>query len=258
MPEASTNHYTVNKAVLLFQPEGGSGWEDLGNGPKAEVSEEVELLEHFSSRSGLKLRDQVVNNSLKAMAAISLDEMTIENLKKYFFGNDITSTAQAAATGEEKIFLAADKITKDRWFDIGAINITVSQVDDNGGTPVIYSEGTDYELNRKKGMIYIKSGGGIANDSELKITYDQPDATIKDFLAGVNANLRGFFRIVGDPGFGEVTDIEGYGLLSPEGAYTAVTDEYTTVDMKLEFITHPNYSPGLFKVENRGNVTVTS
>jgi hypothetical protein len=198
-----------------------------------------------------------VVTSLKAAGAFTLDEITVEQLQKYFMAGTVTTTAQVTGSSLSKLFVAADKIKGDRWFEIGDINITVTQVDDNG-VPVIYEEGVDYTLDEKAGMIFIipaSEGGNIADDSEVKVTYDRPDATIKTFLGGEITSLRGKMKFVSEPAFGEIQDIEGFGSLTPEGSYTAVSEEYIAVDMKLEFIKHSDFSPGLFKVRNRGNTT---
>lgn len=251
------NHYTINKGKLLFQPDDAAelGYEDLGNCSKLEVAEEIESLEHFSSRSGLKNRDQLVVTSLKATGSFTLDEITVRNLQKFFMGGASSVDQQSALATQTKVFLAADKIKQDRWFKIGARKLTVTQVDDNGGTPVVYEEGTDYELDLDKGLIFIIPDGGIADDSEVKVSYDQAAHDMTSFKAGEVTTVKGHLYFVADPAIGEIYDILGYGSMTPEGAYNAISEEYVTIDLKLEFLTHADYTPGLFDVERHGNTT---
>ena len=133
------------------------------------------------------------------------------------------------------------------------MNITVTQVDDNGVGPVIYDEGVDYEIDSEAGMIFIIPDGNIVADQELKVTFDKEAVDLAEFLGGAINDIRGKLKFVSNPGFGEIHDIEGYGVLSPEGNYPAVTTEYVTIVMKVDLLEHSDYKPGLIKVRRRGN-----
>ena len=54
-------NYTLGKGILYFDrynPDTGtySGWRDLGNAPSFSFTVNIEKLEHFSSRGGLRVK----------------------------------------------------------------------------------------------------------------------------------------------------------------------------------------------------------
>jgi hypothetical protein len=55
-----TKAYTLGRGKLLFKPQGSSGYEDFGNVTDFKVTFAVEKKEHFSSRSGLKVKDKEI------------------------------------------------------------------------------------------------------------------------------------------------------------------------------------------------------
>lgn len=67
-------------------------WDDLGNCPSFRWATEVETLEHFSSRSGIKTRDKKVILSRKGTLTIVLDEITTENLTTALMGTETGGT----------------------------------------------------------------------------------------------------------------------------------------------------------------------
>jgi hypothetical protein len=86
-------------------------WQDLGNCPKFSFKPEIETLEHFSSREGVKTRDQKVITALKGALTVELDEITPENLQFALLGSlsgapgarVVKVFANAQVTGEVKL-----------------------------------------------------------------------------------------------------------------------------------------------------------
>ena len=109
-----TKYYTIGKGKLLWKPDALAGFEDMGNVSKVEITEEIETLEHFSSRTGLKLRDLYAVTSLKANGSFTFDSIHIENLMKYFMASSKTTTAQSSGTGTTVDVLA---VQEGRWHE---------------------------------------------------------------------------------------------------------------------------------------------
>jgi len=249
-------YYSIPKGKVLFREDAQASWEDLGNCSKLEITEEIESVEHFSSRAGLKVRDQLVITSIKASGALSLDSVHRDNLHKYFMADsdEDTTTTQTLAT-DTTVTVAG--VNLDRWHEIGKINLTNVVVKDSTEVTT-YVLGTDYVLDTKAGLIMPLSTGSISEDDDIKVTYDNPAATIYHFLAASALTLRGHLYFVSDPGVGEIDDLKGYGSITPDGTYNAISDEFVVIGLKCEFITHDDYSPGLMKVSYRGNVSAAS
>jgi hypothetical protein len=84
-------NYTIGKGILyvdLSQTFSGStGWVDLGNVNKIEFAIKVTKLDHFSSRSGVKTKDQSIITERSATIAFTMDEFTAQNLALAVMGS---------------------------------------------------------------------------------------------------------------------------------------------------------------------------
>lgn len=75
----STLNYFVGKGTLKFTPTGGTQ-RDLGNAPEVEITPEIERLDHFSSRAGVRSKDRSVVLEKTLTCRIVLDEITAANI----------------------------------------------------------------------------------------------------------------------------------------------------------------------------------
>lgn len=87
----NTLNYFIGKGITTFTPTGGSP-RDLGNAPEVELTPNVEELEHFSSRSGVRNMDRKVVIEKGLTLRIVLDEITAENLAMLLLGNVETNS----------------------------------------------------------------------------------------------------------------------------------------------------------------------
>ena len=85
---ASVENYTVPGGVKLWF-DAGAGERDLGNITEVDIEGGTEELEHFSNRSGKRLKDKVIVLEEKLTLKFKFDEPVIENLKYYFKGGNI-------------------------------------------------------------------------------------------------------------------------------------------------------------------------
>jgi hypothetical protein len=93
---ASVENYTVPGGVKFYFDD-GAGERDLGNITEVDIEGGTEELEHFSNRSGKRLKDKVIVLEEKLTVKFKFDEPVIENLKYYFKGGDIENLG--AGTG---------------------------------------------------------------------------------------------------------------------------------------------------------------
>ena len=101
-------NYFIGKGVLVFVPEGGSP-RDLGNAPAFSVTPEIEKLDHFSSRSGVRTKDRSVAVETSGTVNITLDEITTDNLALALFG---LSPVAANTDGEEEFDILSEAEVK--------------------------------------------------------------------------------------------------------------------------------------------------
>lgn len=77
---ASTENYYVGKAIISWKKSGGVSFVDLGNVPECEFSFNINKLDHFSSRAGVKSKDKSVVVEKSATVRLVLEEITAENM----------------------------------------------------------------------------------------------------------------------------------------------------------------------------------
>lgn len=88
----STDNYYIGKGVVSFKADGAVDYRDLGNVSEFEVSPEIEKLDHYSSRAGIKSKDKSVIVSKSATVRMVMDEITIDNLALAFGGTIVTAS----------------------------------------------------------------------------------------------------------------------------------------------------------------------
>ena len=87
MPAApSINNYYIGKGIVYWTPEGGVE-RDLGNVPEFEFTPELEKLPHYSSRSGVRVKDRDVIIEKSATLRIVLEEFSLDNLAMALLGD---------------------------------------------------------------------------------------------------------------------------------------------------------------------------
>lgn len=91
--------YTIPGGLRVFFND-GSGDRDLGNivGDSVSMTRDTEELEHFSNRSGTRLKDKVVTIEEAAQIDFALDEINIQNLQYFFKGGSTTNVAAGTAS----------------------------------------------------------------------------------------------------------------------------------------------------------------
>lgn len=94
-------NYFIGKGNVYFTPTGGSE-RHLGNAPSVKLEPKIEKKEHFSSMSGIQVKDDSFIVSKSGTLTLTLDEITLENLQIALFGGDID-------TGPPREFALFDK-----------------------------------------------------------------------------------------------------------------------------------------------------
>ncbi len=86
----STDLYTIGKGILKFDRFDANGLptglRDLGNAPNFTLTPTEEIIEHFSSREGIKTLDLEKSLSRKINGKFTLDEYDQDNLRLALFG----------------------------------------------------------------------------------------------------------------------------------------------------------------------------
>ena len=111
MHSPNVGNLQVGKGIVSFKKTGDSTFRDLGNVTSLVITPDMDTLEHFSSREGVKKKDLVVILEKKGTVKVTMEEFTAQNLAIMLLGDfdeaaiggpevDIFSTTQV--TGELK------------------------------------------------------------------------------------------------------------------------------------------------------------
>lgn len=82
-----TGNLYVGKGICSFMKDGLNEFRDLGEVPECELNLEIEVLEHFTSRSGVRSKDLIVVLERSGTIRWVMEEWTPENLAIFFMGN---------------------------------------------------------------------------------------------------------------------------------------------------------------------------
>lgn len=76
----SINNYYVGKGVISFKKDEDTDFVDCGNVPEFEWTPEVEKLDHFSSREGVRQKDRTIVLEKKGTIRMVMEEWNVRNL----------------------------------------------------------------------------------------------------------------------------------------------------------------------------------
>jgi hypothetical protein len=75
----NTGNLQVGKGIVYFKKTGDSEYRDLGNVTELVLSPDMDTLEHFTSRLGVKSKDLTIILEKKATTKFTMEEMTPAN-----------------------------------------------------------------------------------------------------------------------------------------------------------------------------------
>jgi len=94
----NVGNYYIGKGILSIMLLGEDEYTDCGNAPTFEFIAKVTQLDHYSSRSGIKIKDYVAVTELNGTLTMVLEEFTARNLGMALMG---TVNQTGASPAEE-------------------------------------------------------------------------------------------------------------------------------------------------------------
>ena len=175
MASPDVSLYFVGKGKLYFDrwtsANAATGERDLGNAPSFVLTPNVEVLEHFSSRTGIRSKDHEVDVSQSLNVKFSLDEVSVDNLALALYGDGVEVMSQ----GDGNVGAEAITLRHDKWVKLAQRSISVSSVGIAG-----YVEGTDFTVCHSTGRIKALSTGSIGDGEAVNVSYTFGAMTWKD------------------------------------------------------------------------------
>lgn len=119
------DQYTLGKGRVYFNPwdtnDVPQGERFLGNCPSFTLSVESEKLDHISSKSGIGEKDDSATLSLTRTAAITCDNVTLDNYALFVIGDKSTKSVSSGSVTDEVI---GPIVATDRYHQIGELSGT--------------------------------------------------------------------------------------------------------------------------------------
>lgn len=122
----SIDNYTVPGGVKLFF-DAGTGERDLGNIMELDIEPGSDELEHYSNRSGKRMKDKVIVLEEKLTVKFKFDEPVIESLRYYFKGGDIENLGAGTGTVADKAVTLTGTLLQSLGQYYGLSNVVVRQ-----------------------------------------------------------------------------------------------------------------------------------
>ncbi len=250
---SGTQDYTLGKGEVWFgkfksgtQNPDGYVW--LGNVTEFNLTFESEKLDHYSSSSGVREKDDSVNLQVNRTGSMITDHVSPDNIALFFFGSTQALTvAQTTITDE-----ALPDVHIGSAYQLGA-----SQSNPSGARALIYpgtsgtlfqlkkgstvlTAGTDYEIDAELGMVRIL-GGAISELDDLTCTYTVAASTRKRVISG-SASIDGALKFISRNPKGTNKDYTlPWVSISPNGDYGLISEEWQTIPFSLEVLKRTNY-----------------
>jgi len=249
----TTQDLWIGKGALYFAPLDPTSYKPthfrhLGNCPGFNLNLETEVLEHFSSRSGIKQQDREIILSQKIGLSLTLDYIAdFDNLSLFLSGSvakDQTNSARTVTTTNRLIHADAVKgreyelrdATELRLFDLHTSGLVVRSGGASPGTTLLV-ENTDYTVDYTWGTIFLLSTGAHSDGENLWFSYT-PNGTQEKLIDVVNmltqTKISGFLRYKGvnPANAGKKMMIDFHSVsLKAEGEMPLIGEDFSTMTL---------------------------
>ncbi len=240
-----TKDYALGKGTFWFSPftdgvnQIEQGFLPLGNVPEAGFTREVETYEHYSSEDSVRRKDLTVQIETRFSGSFTADEVKPSNLA-YFIGGSASLVTNSSGTG---VVTNIPEAHQGRMYQLGATpsnplglrNISSVVVTDTATpTPAIFTLNTDYTLDLASGLLLIVEGGGIANGTQLSVTFSNAAYTSHVVSSGTN-QIEGAMRFISKNPVGRRDDwYIPWCILTPNGDFSLISEEAQTIPFTVE------------------------
>jgi hypothetical protein len=255
----SSANYTLGGARFWFNenvdltltPPRRKGYRDMGNVVEHSFEQEKEILDHYTARSGVRKKDRSIVRQIGESLLITLDELSVNNLKAYFRGDVITDNASGTGTVTAEVAqLNADEIVP---LAEGFTATLIVVKDITGITTYILN--TDYTVEDVVGGykgVKFKTGGTLVAGAFVTIDYTYVKRTNKQFSPQIKTLREGqaLFFGVSDSG-NEFMRSWNKVSMDPEGSFSLNSEDWSSFQLRVEILDDTEATPtapfGLFK-----------
>jgi len=262
----SINNYTIGAARFWFSrlvdstttPPKYEGYFDVGNIVDHSMEQTIDILDHFSGRTGTRKKDRSLVREFSEDILLTLDEYDCENLRAFLRGAAITSVPAGVGGGsvvdEVAQLIDTDTINLGKGYNASAIVVK----DITGVTTYVLN--TDYEvvdiIGGYKGIK--RKGAGITSGAFVRINYTYDVRAHKLFMPLTVTEVLGQSVFFGVSDTGQEF-IRSFRLvqLESEGALSMSADDWSSMQLRMKLLDDSGTTPtapfGLFQHYGKGS-----
>lgn len=214
------------------------GFRYIGNTPEFSLSISNEKLDHFNSDAGIRVKDKSIVLETSATGSLSCDDINLENLALFFFGESNT-LSQTSATGQTETIV---DVKQGLMYQIGAtlgnptgVRSLSNVVVKVGATTKTIT--TDYLIDTELGLLTIVDGGGIADLDDVIVEYDRA-AKSRDQVISGETQVEGAIKFVSANPEGDKRDYLMPSVrLGPNGDFALKSGgDWQTLNLSVEIL----------------------
>lgn len=202
---------------------------DVGNTTKFAIKSNSTIKEQKSRKRdsyGQTLETTALQDT--AELSMTLETVNRDTLRYCFMGEDAAYSQSAATVTDEVVVMSLGG-----WVQLAneALGTVVTLT--NSAASTTYVEGTDYEVNRRLGLVKALAGGAIADAASCKIDYTATAFTGAAIRGNVQPQIRAYVLM---DGVNKVDDSIGIlkcweVVLSPAGEFDFLKDDWNTIEL---------------------------
>lgn len=239
------DNITLGRGRLYFAPylAGTSTPQDaelyLGNTPGCSLTGEVQKLDHYTADTKVRAKDKSIIIEANYSGTLSTDNISADNLARFFMGSKSTITVTAATA---KTIVTTGTLPVDSVIQLG--RTAANPAGDRSVTNVVVTGktlGTDYAVDLALGQIQVLVAGLFAG------TYDV-SASTRERVISAGDQAKGLLHFVSDNPEGSNRDIIlPYVTLAPNGDFALKGDgtDWTSMEFTLEVLKKDAATPAV-------------
>lgn len=221
----------------------GEGERFFGNVPEISITSSEDVLDHFASTGGIRVKDDSVSLQLDRTGSFTTDNISQENMALLFLSDGASSVTQTSLTAVTHEVSASPGF----FYQLGqSVSLptghrVVSSVVVKTGSPgfaVTVAALNNYEVDEALGRIYVLPGSvGIPANTIIQVTYNVAAGT-RQQVVSKSQSIYGALHWVSDNPKGTNNDmLLPYVKMSPDGDYSLVGDDWATMGFTFEVLT---------------------
>ena len=249
-------NYTLGRGKVFFDPFASgtmnlTGEDYFGNTPEFTFNISSETLDHYSSDEGVNELDDQALLQITRSGSFMTDHISPENIARFFLGEASTVTE----AGDTALTWEVSGVKQGRYYQIGTSaaspsgvrKITNVSIADDQATPTTFVEGTDYTIDLALGRFQVVEGGGIADDTNLVVTYDTEASTRDQIVTASDAEIEGAMRFISYNAAGEQRDYYApYVKITPNGDFSLKGDQWQQISFNVQFLKKDETTQALY------------